>query len=185
MPPLRRTRCHVPARHERGLLDTSVLIDFEKIDDGRLPVAVAVSAMTMAELAAGPHATSDPHERGRRQDRLQRAEATFDPAALRRKRSSCLRAHLRGGDGTRSQGPRRKSRRLADRSHSTGGRASALHPQPRRLPGHRRARYHRGRLTVARVSHAYVVDLAPSPWWSGCIVTDGRGRLLVLGGCPC
>jgi len=80
MPPLRRTRCLVPdTRHERGLLDTSVLIDLEEIDDDRLPVAVAVSAVTMAELAAGPHATSDPDERGRRQDRLQRAEATFDP----------------------------------------------------------------------------------------------------------
>jgi len=33
----------------------------------------------MAELAAGPHATHDPDERGRRQDRLQRAEAAFDP----------------------------------------------------------------------------------------------------------
>jgi len=33
----------------------------------------------MAELAAGPHATSDPDERARRQDRLQRAEASFDP----------------------------------------------------------------------------------------------------------
>lgn len=33
----------------------------------------------MAELAAGPHATTDPDERGRRQDRLQRAEAAFDP----------------------------------------------------------------------------------------------------------
>lgn len=33
----------------------------------------------MAELAAGPHATSDPEERARRQDRLQRAEAAFDP----------------------------------------------------------------------------------------------------------
>lgn len=66
-------------RHERGLLDTSVLIDLEEIDKARLPVAVAVSAVTMAELAAGPHATSDPDERGRRQDRLQRAEATFDP----------------------------------------------------------------------------------------------------------
>ena len=33
----------------------------------------------MAELAAGPHATSDENERARRQDRLQRAEATFDP----------------------------------------------------------------------------------------------------------
>lgn len=66
-------------RHQRGLLDTSVLIDLEEIDNNRLPVAVAVSAVTLAELAAGPHATSDPDERGRRQDRLQRAEATFDP----------------------------------------------------------------------------------------------------------
>ena len=33
----------------------------------------------MAELAAGPHATTDADERGRRQDRLQRAEAAFDP----------------------------------------------------------------------------------------------------------
>ena len=33
----------------------------------------------MAELAAGPHATRDTAERARRQDRLQRAEATFDP----------------------------------------------------------------------------------------------------------
>ena len=40
---------------------------------------MAVSAITMAELAAGPHATSDPDERARRQDRLQRAEATFEP----------------------------------------------------------------------------------------------------------
>ena len=35
--------------------------------------------MTMAELAAGPHATTDATERARRQDRLQRAEATFEP----------------------------------------------------------------------------------------------------------
>jgi predicted nucleic acid-binding protein len=33
----------------------------------------------MAELAAGPHATDDNEERARRQDRLQRAEAAFDP----------------------------------------------------------------------------------------------------------
>jgi predicted nucleic acid-binding protein len=66
-------------RPERGLLDTSVLIDLDQIDAARLPITVAVSALSMAELAAGPHATSDADERGRRQDRLQRAEATFDP----------------------------------------------------------------------------------------------------------
>lgn len=66
-------------RHERGLLDTSVLIDLEEIDVSCLPIEVAVSAITMAELSAGPHAATDADERGRRQDRLQRAEAAFDP----------------------------------------------------------------------------------------------------------
>lgn len=40
---------------------------------------MAISSITMAELAAGPHATNDSDERGRRQDRLQRVEALFDP----------------------------------------------------------------------------------------------------------
>lgn len=40
---------------------------------------LASSAITIAELAAGPHATDDPDERARRQDRLARAEATFEP----------------------------------------------------------------------------------------------------------
>jgi predicted nucleic acid-binding protein len=66
-------------RPARGILDTSVVIDLERLEPSRLPVEVAVSAITMAELAAGPHATSDPEERARRQDRLQRAEAAFDP----------------------------------------------------------------------------------------------------------
>jgi predicted nucleic acid-binding protein len=71
----------VPDRrqHERGLLDTSVVIDLEKISAKSLPTEVAISAVTLAELAAGPHATSDPDERSRRQDRLQRVEAAFDP----------------------------------------------------------------------------------------------------------
>ena len=55
-----------------------MVIDLERIDPAVLPVEVAVSAITMAELAAGPHATGDADERGRRQDRLQRAEAAFD-----------------------------------------------------------------------------------------------------------
>jgi len=66
-------------RPARGLLDTSVVIDLDQIDAARLPSSIGVSALTIAELAAGPHATSDPDERGRRQDRLQRAEAVFDP----------------------------------------------------------------------------------------------------------
>ena len=67
-----------PVRAARGLLDTSVVIDLEHIDIARLPREIAISSLTMAELAAGPHATDDPGERGRRQDRLQRAEAVFE-----------------------------------------------------------------------------------------------------------
>jgi predicted nucleic acid-binding protein len=66
-------------RPPRGLLDTSVIISLESIDPERLPVEVAVSAISMAELAAGPHAATNTDERSRRQDRLQRAEAAFDP----------------------------------------------------------------------------------------------------------
>lgn len=61
------------------MLDTSVVIDLDELPASELPVEVAVSAITMAELAAGPHATKDVDVRGRRQDRLQRAEAAFDP----------------------------------------------------------------------------------------------------------
>lgn len=69
-------------RLARGLIDTSVVIDLQELDPTDLPVEVAVSAVTMAELAAGPHATADPAERARRQDRLQRAEATFEPIPM-------------------------------------------------------------------------------------------------------
>lgn len=65
-------------RYSRGLADTGVVIDLEKLDPGELPVEVAISAVTLAELAAGPHVSTDSEERARRQDRLQRAEATFE-----------------------------------------------------------------------------------------------------------
>lgn len=72
----------MPERRPAGLLDTSVVIDLDVIDGGQLPLTVGVSAITMAELAAGPASTSDPAERARRQDRLQRAEAAFESIPL-------------------------------------------------------------------------------------------------------
>lgn len=66
-------------RVERGVLDTSVVIDLDTIEVRHLPTELAVTALTMAELAAGPHAAADPAERARRQDRLQRTEAAFAP----------------------------------------------------------------------------------------------------------
>jgi len=66
-------------QRSRGLVDTSVVIDLDRIPPRVLPEDLAIAAITLAELAAGPHATEDPIERARRQERLQRAEATFDP----------------------------------------------------------------------------------------------------------
>ena len=63
----------------RGLLDTSAVIDHDLIDSALLPDESAISAVTLAELAAGPHATENKEERARRQDRLQWATAMWEP----------------------------------------------------------------------------------------------------------
>ena len=73
------TLTRVAAPHRRGLLDTSVVIVLEQLPIHVLPEEPAISSLTLAELTAGPHATTDPAERARRQDRLQRTEAAFDP----------------------------------------------------------------------------------------------------------
>jgi hypothetical protein len=98
-------------RHARGLIDTSVVIDLEAIDPGGLPVELAVSAVTMAELAAGPHATADPAERARRQDRLQRAEATFDPLPVD---AAVARAYGRMYAAVGASGRKARGRRAVD-----------------------------------------------------------------------
>ncbi|MFC9897464.1 type II toxin-antitoxin system VapC family toxin [Nocardia sp. NPDC127579] len=78
----------MPDKHEQGLVDTNILILRRWIDVGDLPEAIAISAITLAELSAGPHevrrndeqADYDEHlERARRLDVLQRAESEFDP----------------------------------------------------------------------------------------------------------
>lgn len=66
-------------RPTRGLLDTSVVIELDTVDAASLPDELAISAITLAELTAGPHATDDAQERARRQERLQRTEAIFEP----------------------------------------------------------------------------------------------------------
>lgn len=65
-------------RHERGVLDTSVIVDLETLPEALLPVHSAVAAITLAELAAGLHTTRDPSEQGARLLRLQVVEANFD-----------------------------------------------------------------------------------------------------------
>jgi predicted nucleic acid-binding protein len=63
-----------------GLLDTSVVIDWHdpSIVD-KLPDEMAISAITAAELAAGPLLASTPVEAARRQARLQEVESLMEP----------------------------------------------------------------------------------------------------------
>ena len=72
----------------QGLLDTNIVILRKWIDPGELPEEMAISAITLAELSAGPHEVRgnaeqddyDEHaERARRLEILQRAESEFDP----------------------------------------------------------------------------------------------------------
>jgi hypothetical protein len=98
------------AEPTRGLLDTSVVVDHDLIDAQSLPDESAIAAVTLAELAAGPHATDDEEERARRQDRLQWAAATWDPIPFD---ADAARAYGRVFAATRIAG--RSSRtRLAD-----------------------------------------------------------------------
>lgn len=63
-----------------GLLDTSVVIEWDDRDvAAALPDEAAISAITLAELTAGPRLASTGAESARRQSRLQQVEATFDP----------------------------------------------------------------------------------------------------------
>jgi predicted nucleic acid-binding protein len=108
------TRIHghvTEARHQRGVIDTSVVIELGRLVPADLPSEIAVSAVTLAELAAGPHATSDPDERARRQDRLQRTEATFESLPVD---GAVARAHGRIYAAVAEAGRKARGRRALD-----------------------------------------------------------------------
>ncbi|NYV73755.1 type II toxin-antitoxin system VapC family toxin [Streptomyces sp. UH6] len=72
----------------QGILDTNIMILRRWVDPEELPEEMAITAISLAELSAGPHEVRrndeqsgyDEHaERARRLDVLQRAEHEFDP----------------------------------------------------------------------------------------------------------
>ena len=72
----------------QGLVDTDILILRRWIDTAELPDSMAISAVTLAELSAGPlqvrrndeqNMYDEHEERARRLEVLQRAESEFDP----------------------------------------------------------------------------------------------------------
>ena len=95
-------------RPARGVLDTSVVIDAQRLEPTRLPADPAVSAVTFAELAVGTHVARDADERARRQERLQRLDATLEPlpvdAAVTRSYGRIVAAVV--ASGRKARGPR-------------------------------------------------------------------------------
>jgi len=68
----------VTSRHDRALLDTSVVIDFRSDVVASHASTAAVSTITLAELAYGLH-TGDPLIDASREQRYHWILATFDP----------------------------------------------------------------------------------------------------------
>jgi predicted nucleic acid-binding protein len=64
---------------DRGVIDTSVVVALETYEPDQLPDFPLITAITLAELSAGPLLTDDPQRRAARQSRLQEVEASFDP----------------------------------------------------------------------------------------------------------
>ncbi|MFF5171957.1 type II toxin-antitoxin system VapC family toxin [Micromonospora sp. NPDC000089] len=91
-------------------MDTNIVIHLPGLDPAELPDELVISAVTLAELSAGPHHADEPRERARRMSLLQHAEATFDPlpfdAEAARAFGLISAAVLAAGRGTR--------RRIAD-----------------------------------------------------------------------
>src|SRR5919109_2433286 len=65
-----------------GPLQVTFAADDRPLCNARTSRSGPVAASTLAGLAAGPHAAKDAAERARRQDRLQRTEATFEPLPI-------------------------------------------------------------------------------------------------------
>ena len=91
-----------------GLLDTSVIVDWhDPAVIAGLPDEMAISVITAAELAAGPHLAADPVEAAKRQARLQEVESALEPipfdAAAARSYGLVVAAVVREGRKPRSR----------------------------------------------------------------------------------
>lgn len=94
-------------REPVGLLDTNILIHWPRLAAGQLPMATAISTVTIAELGAGVLAAEDPLSRASRLDTLQRAESDFDPLPFD---IAAARAYARVTLTVRQAGRRPRSR---------------------------------------------------------------------------
>lgn len=91
-----------------GLLDTSVVVDWhDPAVLATLPDEIAISAITLAELASGPQLAPNAVEAAKRQARLQEVESILEPipfdAAAARSYGLVVAAVVREGRKPRSR----------------------------------------------------------------------------------
>ena len=94
----------------RALVDTNIIILRADLDPAVLPEQIAISAVTLAELAAGVHLVDkdDAGERARRVAILQRVEHEFDPLPFDAA-SARIFGRLAAAVAARGRTPRRRS----------------------------------------------------------------------------
>jgi len=97
----------VTPRPPLGLLDTSVVIDLPRLSEAELPVLATISAITLAELSAGPQVAPDPATAQARQLVLQQAEASFDPLPFD---AACARRFATVASALRNSGRKTRAR---------------------------------------------------------------------------
>ena len=95
----------------RGLVDTSVVIGYERVDLSRLPAEISISTLTLAELTCGPLAVDDDLERARRQERLQRFESGVESLFFS---TACARAYAHIYAATVASGRKPRGARAVD-----------------------------------------------------------------------
>jgi predicted nucleic acid-binding protein len=87
------------------LLETSVVVDRGKMSLDQLPTVMAISTLTLAELAGGPHGADHELESSRRRRHLQDVEANFEAVPFD---SGCAHAygHIYAAVGAIGRKPR-------------------------------------------------------------------------------
>lgn len=71
---IRTRRLATGSPSSRGLVDTSVAVEWGAIASAGISIEVAISTLTLAELIAGPYAAGDDLTRMRRQNHLRRVK---------------------------------------------------------------------------------------------------------------
>jgi len=92
-----------------GLLDTNVVVDLSVISPDNLPTYPVISAITLAELSAGPAVAATQAQRIERQLVLQFAESSFEPLPFD---NACARQFASVVSSLRSNGRTGRARGL-------------------------------------------------------------------------